>query len=184
MSRDINAAHCLLAVAPRRAFHDQLIALKSVLLVQFRGVALRDHIGSSCIIPDMSHIHVLRIIIRSFPWISSCIEPSSLPLTVISTESCDCTDLKGIVVLEFDSVSRVSVSRIHYCSLNVSSAALAQISTAVVVDINAERILEVLAAPPAFNIVVKVARVVKQLESLLTVLSIGIEIVAEIHGVA
>ena len=69
-------------------------------------------------------------------------------------------------------------------SPNVSSGALAQISTAVAVDINAELILEVLAAPIAFNIVVKVARVVKQLESLLTVLSIGIEIVAEIHGVA
>ena len=180
----------MLAVSPHRAFQDHLfgLALKCETSVQFHGVALRDHHGAdktsshNINILEMSLLHVVPIIIRSFLWISSCIEPSSQALTVSIEESCDCTDLKGIVVLELDFVKRVRVT--HYSSPNVSSAALAQISTAVAVGINAERILDVLAAPIAFNIVVKVIRVVKQLESLLTVLSIGIEIVAEIHGVA
>lgn len=177
----------MLAVGPHRAVQDQLIGLvKSVFIVQFHGVALRDRHGADCIIFEMSLLNVVRIVIRSFLRISSCIEPSSLVMAVTIQESCDCTDLKGIVVLELDFVKCV---RVAYCSSpNVSGAALAQISTAVVVDINAERILEVLATPPAFNIVVPfwvvIIWVVMHLESLLTVLSIGIEIVAEIHGVA
>ena len=172
----------MLAVGPHRAVQDQLISFESVIIVQFHGVALRDRHGADCIIFEMSLLNVVRIIIRSFLWISSCIESSSIVMAVTIQESCDCTDLKGIVVLELDFVKRVRVA--HFSSLNVSGAALAQISTAVVVDINAERILEVLAAPKAFNIVVPVWLVVMHLESLLTVLSKGIEIVAEIHGVA
>ena len=116
----------------------------------------------------MSLLHVVRIIIRSLLWISSCIEPSTHALTETTTENCDCTDLNGIVVLELDFVNRVRHSIVsHIISHNVSSAAHSvRISTADAVDIFAELILDALAAPPALNIVVKVARLVNQLESL------------------
>ena len=136
----------------------------------------------------MSLLHVVRIIIRSLLWISSCIEPSTHAFTETTTENCDCTDLNGIVVLELDSVNRVRHSIVsHIISHNVSSAAHSiRISTAVAVGIRAELILDVLAAPPALNIVAPVWWILAIIyyESLLTVLSIVIEIVAELQGFA
>ena len=121
----------MLAVSPHRAFQDHLfgLALKCETSVQFHGVALRDHHGAdktsshNINILEMSLLHVVPIIIRSFLWISSCIEPSSQALTVSIEESCDCTDLKGIVVLEFDSVNNIGMA--HCSSLNVSGTGLA-----------------------------------------------------------
>ena len=124
----------------------------------------------------MSRFKIGPIVVHSERWVGRCFEPSSPISTVKISESCDCTYLKGIIVLEFDSINQIGVA--HFCPrLNVSGTGLAYISTACSGGIVAELILDILAAPPAFNIVGPVW-VVPHIESHFAILSIGVDIVA------
>ena len=115
----------MFVVEPRLAVQDIRIGLhESVVFVQFQGVALRNRDRADLVILEMSRFNVGCIVVHSELWISSCIEPSSPTLAVKISESCDCSYLKGIIVLEFDSRNLIGVA-CHCPSLNVSGTGLA-----------------------------------------------------------
>lgn len=70
----------------------------------------------------------------------------------------------------------------HLWAFDVARTALAQMSTAVAINVVAEVIFYVRAAPEALRVIVPVT-VVQHLEDLLAVLSIFVEIVAESNAI-